>query len=345
MTIDLSRSKEKSDQIIEWVRGKGRILIVTHDNPDPDSLAAAYALKHLFLIKTGQEATIAFGGVIGRSENLEMVRELEIEAVPIGRVDLERYSVVCLVDTQPGTGNNSFPPERPVHVVIDHHPPRQSCERCRWVDVRDDYGAAATILYEYLTAQDVYVGTKMASILYYAIRSETQELGREWDRADREAYMQLFPLVNNRILFRITHPKSPPEYFLSFSDAIANSRLYKDILVFNLYDIDNPDMVAEMADFLLRMEGIEIVLGMGRYDEMEILSLRTSSDKFDAGETMKKVVNGMGSAGGHMMTAGGQIRPMRAGVTAQRKLETSLTRRLQEVMGRRPVRGRRLAPS
>lgn len=345
MTIDLSRSKEKSDQIIEWVRGKGRILIVTHDNPDPDSLAAAYALKHLFLIKTGQEATIAFGGVIGRSENLEMVRELEIEAVPIGRVDLERYSVVCLVDTQPGTGNNSFPPERPVHVVIDHHSPRQSCERCRWVDVRDDYGAAATILYEYLTAQDVYVGTKMASILYYAIRSETQELGREWDRADREAYMQLFPLVNNRILFRITHPKSPPEYFLSFSDAIENSRLYKDILVFNLYDIDNPDMVAEMADFLLRMEGIEIVLGMGRYDEMEILSLRTSSDKFDAGETMKKVVNGMGSAGGHMMTAGGQIRPMRAGVTAQRKLETSLTRRLQEVMGRRPVRGRRLAPS
>jgi nanoRNase/pAp phosphatase (c-di-AMP/oligoRNAs hydrolase) len=345
MPIDLSRSKVKSDQLIEWVRGKGRILIVTHDNPDPDSLASAYALKHLFLIKTGQEATIAFGGVIGRSENREMVRELEIEAVPIRRVDLDRYSVVCLVDTQPGTGNNSFPLDRPVHIVIDHHPPRLSCESCRWVDVRDDYGASATILYEYLAAQDIYLGTKMATILYYALRSETQELGREWDRADRDAYVQLFPLVNNRILFRITHPKSPPEYFRSFSHAIDNARIYKDLLVFNLYDIDNPDMVAEMADFLLRMEGIEIVLGMGRYNEVEILSLRTTSHNLDAGETMKKVVAGMGSAGGHLMTAGGQVRPMRAGVVAQRKLETTLTRRLLEASGRKPVRARKLAPS
>jgi nanoRNase/pAp phosphatase (c-di-AMP/oligoRNAs hydrolase) len=194
------------------------------------------------------------------------------------------------------------------------------------VDERDDYGATATSLYEYLTAQDVYLGTKMATILYYAIRSETQELGREWDRADREAYVQLFLLVNNRILFRITHPKSPPEYFRSFNHAIENARIYKDLLVFNLYNIDNPDMVAEMADFLLRMEGIEIVLGMGHYNEVEILSLRTSSDNLDAGETMQKVLAGMGSAGGHIMTAGGRSgQCKRRG--AQRK---TLTRRLLE---------------
>ena len=33
------------NQLIDWVRGKGRILIVTHDNPDPDALAAAVALR------------------------------------------------------------------------------------------------------------------------------------------------------------------------------------------------------------------------------------------------------------------------------------------------------------
>lgn len=343
--MELEKSKDLSERLIDWVRGKGRVLIVAHDNPDPDSLAAAFALRHLLLIKTGQEATVAFGGVIGRSENQAMVRELEIGAVHLDSVDLDQFPVVCMVDTQPGTGNNSFPAGRPVHVVIDHHPPRPVCEGCRWVDVREDYGACATILFEYLSAQEVYLSTKLATTLYYAIKSETQELGREWHRADREAYLQLFPLVNNRILFRITHPKSPREYFFSFNKAIENARTYDNLLVFNLFDIDNPDMVAEMADFLLRMEGIETVLGLGRYGEKEILSLRTLSDKIVAGAIIQQMLDELGTAGGHGMTAGGQVEPMQGGAAVQRELERTLTRRLLELLGQPPQRGRKLIPS
>lgn len=345
MPIDLSRSRERAGQLVEWVRGKGRILIVAHDNPDPDSLAAAFALKHLFLMKTGQEATIAFGGVIGRGENRIMVSELEIAAVVIDTLDLGEYEVVCMVDTQPGTGNNSYPPELPVHVVIDHHPLRVSCQGCRWVDVRDDYGASATILFEYLLSQDVYLSTKLATILLYAIKSETQDLGREWHRADREAYLHLVPLANNRILFKITHPESPREYFGSYSRAIKNARTYENVLVFNLYEIGNPDIVAEMADFLLRVEGIDVVLGMGHYREMEILSLRTLSEKVVAGEVMQQVVDGLGTAGGHGMTAGGQVRLLQGAVALQRELEATLTRRLLETLGMKPIRGKKLIPS
>jgi nanoRNase/pAp phosphatase (c-di-AMP/oligoRNAs hydrolase) len=345
MPIDLERSRERAGQLVEWVRGKGRILIVAHDNPDPDSLAAAFALRHLFLVKTGQEATIAFGGIIGRGENRLMVRELEIDAVAIDTLDLDEFEVVCLVDTQPGTGNNSYPVELPVHMVIDHHPTRISCQNCRWVDVREEYGACATILFEYLLSQDVYLSTKLATILFYAIKSETQDLGREWHRADREAYLHLVPLVNNRILFKITHPESPREYFSSYNRAIKNARIYENVLVFNLYEIDHPDIVAEMADFLLRVEGIETVLGMGHYRETEILSLRTLSQSVVAGDVMQQVVDGLGTAGGHGMSAGGQVRPLQGGATVQRELETSLTRRLLETLGMKPIRGRKLIPS
>jgi nanoRNase/pAp phosphatase (c-di-AMP/oligoRNAs hydrolase) len=345
MTEEEDRSKEFSDALIEWVRGKGKILIVVHDNPDPDALAAAFALKHLFLVKTGQEAVIGFGGLIGRSENQVMVKELEIDVVPIASLDLDQFNVVCMVDTQPETGNNSFPAGRPVHLVIDHHPPRPSCQGCRWVDVREDYGASATILYEYLQAQEVYVATKMATILYYAIRSETQELGREWSRADRATYIKLFPLVNNRILYRITHPKSPRKYFFSFHQALENSRTYDGLLVFNLYAIDNPDMVAEMADFLLRMEGIETVMGMGNFNGKEILSMRTSNQNVVAGEIMRQVLDGLGTAGGHGMTAGGQIDPMQGNEALQRELEGTLTQRLQKTLETKPTRGKKLIPS
>jgi len=223
MGIDLNRSRLPAEALVEWVRGKGRVLIVAHDNPDPDSLAAAYALRHLFLLKTGQDATIAFGGLIGRGENRAMVRELEIDAVPIETVDLDEFAVVCMVDTQPGTGNNSYPADRPVHVVIDHHSLRSSCQACRWVDVREGYGACATILFEYLLAQEVYLSTKLATILFYAIKSETQDLGREWSRADREAYLHLVPLVNNRILFKITHPESRRNSSLGENERNKNS--------------------------------------------------------------------------------------------------------------------------
>jgi len=345
MALELTRSKEFSDRLIDWVRGKGKILIVAHDNPDPDSLAAAVALKHLFLQKTGQDATITYGGIIGRGENQAMARLLEINAVPVDQIDFELYQVVCMVDTQPGTGNNSFPEDRPVHVVIDHHPPRSICTTCRWTDIREHYGASATILLEYLLAQEVSFGTKLASILFYAIKSETQDLGRDWIRADRDAYLHLLPLANNRILYKITHPKVPRDYFHSYNRAIENSKIYEDVLVFNLFGVDNPDIVAEMADFLLRVEGIEIVLGLGNYNNEEIISLRTSSSELNAGEIILAVVGELGTAGGHHMTAGGQIRPMAANGALQRELEATLTRRLQAFLNRQPSRGKALIQS
>ncbi|BCR05587.1 DHH family phosphoesterase [Desulfuromonas versatilis] len=342
MPTDLTWSSEFSEKFIEWMRGKGRVLIVAHDNPDPDSLASAMALKHLVLVKTGQEATIAFGGVIGRGENRVMVEKLEIQAVPLDTLDLNQYKVVCMVDTQPGTGNNSFPAERDVHLVIDHHQARDICRTCRWTDIREDYGASATILFEYLQAQKVSISTRLATILFYAIKSETQDLGRDWCRADREAYLHLLPLVNNHILFEIIHPPVPRDYFLYFCKAISNARTYGDVLVFNLYDIDNPDMVAEMADFLLRADDIRVVLGMARFHGTGILSFRTLSHRIHAGDVMRTVVDGLGTAGGHGMIAGGQIPGEEGSLSAQRALEKDLTRRLLKVLGRPLTRARRL---
>jgi nanoRNase/pAp phosphatase (c-di-AMP/oligoRNAs hydrolase) len=345
MAVDLTASREFSSQVLAWMRGKGRILIVAHDNPDPDALASALALHHLILKVLGQSATLTFGGVIGRGENRTMVRELGIEAVPLENLDLGQFGVVCMVDTQPEAGNTSFPAGRDVHVVIDHHPPRDVCQRCRWVDIREGYGATATIIFEYLLAQEVTFGTRLATSLFYAIKSETQDLGREGGKADRDAYMHLLPLANIRILFAITHPKVPRDYFHAFNKAIENARSYGQLLVFNLYRIDHPDMVAEMADFLMRAEGVAVVLGMGHYEDKEILSLRTLSEEIVAGEIMRVLVDGLGTAGGHGMTAGGQIRPMAASRAAQHRLEVTLTRRLLDLLGYPQSRGKKLVPA
>ncbi len=342
---NISHSKEFSTGIIEWLRGKGTILIVTHDHPDPDSLAAACALQHLIHVKTGQQATIAFGGVIGRSENLAMVRQLEIRAVPLESLDLDSFNAVCMVDTQPETGNNSFPRERRIDLVIDHHQLKESTQACRWVDVRPEYGASASILFEYLQAQQVKIATKLATILFYAIKSETEDLGRDWTRSDREAYLRLMPLCNNRILHEITRPKVSRGYFKYFQTGLKNARIYGNALIFNLYLIDHPEIVAEIADFLMRVDGVEIVLGIGCYHKEGVLSMRTSHLETHAGILMQTIVKGLGTGGGHSMTAGAQIRQLPSDAAALAELEDKLVRRLLAALEREETVAEDLVPN
>ena len=334
ISCNLSHSEEFSTGLIEWLRGKGAILIVTHDHPDPDALATAFALQHLIMVRTGQDATIAFGGVIGRRENLVMVKQLEIKAKSIAGLDLDAFNAVCMVDTQPGTGNNSYPTDRRVDLVIDHHQIKEQTQSCRWVDVRPEYGASASILFEYLQAQEVKIATKLATILFYAIKSETEDLGRDWTRSDRDAYLKLMPLCNNRILHEITRPQSSRVYFKYFNSGLNNAKIYGNTLVFTLYDIDHPEIVAEIADFLMRVEGVGIVLGLGCYHGEGVLSMRTSHLETHAGVLMQKIIKGLGTGGGHSMTAGAQVHLDATDHAALSELESELVRRLLKALGR-----------
>jgi nanoRNase/pAp phosphatase (c-di-AMP/oligoRNAs hydrolase) len=340
--ISLERSKTFSEGILAWVRSKGKILIIIHDNPDPDSLAAAMALRHLFVMKLNSDAVIAFSGTIGRSENIAMAKELEILLTPLSVVDLDEFKVVCMLDTQPGTGNNSFPPDRKVDIVIDHHPIRETSKACRWADIREEYGVTATILYEYLIAQDIYIGTKMATALFYAIKSETQDLGREASRPDRDAYLRLFPLTNKKLLFEIGHPKLPVEHFLTIHKALEHTKIYESVLVVNLMDVVFPEVVAEIADFLIRLEGIETVLSIGHYNDEVILSMRTTSHYLNAGEVIKELVAGRGSAGGHGMTAGGKLDNVPFNHATLQEVEDLLTKKLLSALSIRYMPPHRL---
>ncbi|WP_281276744.1 DHH family phosphoesterase [Geomonas terrae] len=320
-----------TDSMLTWVSGRGRILIVVHDNPDPDSLASAMALRHLFAVRLNREAVIAFSGMIGRSENLAMAKLLQIPLTPFPLIDLKAFQVICLLDTQPGTGNNSLPPEVRADIVIDHHPMRDYSTSCRWVDIRPHYGTTATILYEYLKVQGVSLGTKLATALFYAIKSETQDLGREATRPDRDAYLVLFPLANKTLLNSITRPNLPREYFIALHSALEHAQLYGDVLVASLDGVLFPEVVSELADLLVRLEGTETVLCLGHYSNELVLSIRTTSEEINAGELIRKLVAGIGTAGGHGMMAGGKVDDVTSARVAE--LERELTRRFLNELG------------
>jgi len=335
-------SKEITDAFLDWMRGKGKGLIIIHDHPDPDCLASAMALRHLLTMKLNRDAVIVFSGVISRSENIAMARELEINLTLLENVNFDDYSMICMLDTQPGTGNNSLPPDVTVDLVIDHHPIRESTRECRWVDIREEYGTTATILYEYLMAQDVSIGTKLATALFYAIKSETQDLGREAGKADRNAYLNLFPLTNKKLLYEITHPKLPQSHFRDMHKALKNAVTYANLLVITMGEISTPEVVSEMADYLVRLEGVDVAMSMGQYNSTLILSMRTTRHDLNAGEIMRKLVAGQGTAGGHGMTAGGRIYLASASHYVFHRLEEGLTQQLLNDLGIPLCEGRSL---
>jgi rubrerythrin len=130
--------------------GTGTCLVLTHDNPDPDALAAALGLRDLLAAETALDLTIGFGGGIGRAENRAMVKWLGLPLTPIRPTELARFDHIALVDSQPCAGNTMVADGFSVDIVVDHHPRRTWSPVSPWTDVRQGAGSTASIVYTYL---------------------------------------------------------------------------------------------------------------------------------------------------------------------------------------------------
>jgi nanoRNase/pAp phosphatase (c-di-AMP/oligoRNAs hydrolase) len=295
------------DGALKRLEGAGPVLILTHDNPDPDSMAAAWALATLLQGQISVPSTIGMGGIIGRAENRAMVETLALPVTPIEKIDLKGHPLTALVDTQPGTGNNSLPAGRNVDIVIDHHPPRPESANAAWCDIQPGLGASSTIAYGYLRRRGVSISPPLATALLYAIKTETRDLGREATELELEAYVDLIGRADQNALHRIASPKVGPERFAALDRALHRATLYGDLCVANLGALDYPDLVAEIADLLLPLRAAHWVMCVGRHAGRAVLSVRTDVPDARCGSLMRKVVGSEGSSGGHGQTAGGRL--------------------------------------
>src|SRR6476620_2049496 len=106
----ISMMTGRIERLLGALRDKRSLLILTHDNPDPDSIASALGLQLLLNEELPKlKVDIAYGGYIGRAENRAMIRLLKIDLLHASRIDWSDYDATGLVDTQPGSKNHSLP--------------------------------------------------------------------------------------------------------------------------------------------------------------------------------------------------------------------------------------------
>ena len=120
--LDRACQRARAERVREHFAGAERVLILMQDDPDPDAIASAMALKAL-LGRSRVSAPICTFGTITRPENVAMCRILDDRGAGDQRPGAGLSSIASpMVDVQP-----SFLEERfaDVDLVIDHHPIEQ----------------------------------------------------------------------------------------------------------------------------------------------------------------------------------------------------------------------------
>ena len=302
------RSERNLSQVLQICGRPGRVLILMQDHPDPDALASAKALRKIVNVRLGKRPVIAYGGACGRAENRVMMDLLRIGARRISPDQLDKFRTICLVDTQPMTGNNILFASRIPEIVIDHHIlPTRRLWTAEFSDVRPEYGACATILYEYVRAAGIKINPNLYTALFYGIQSDTQDLSRESCPADQRAYLELFSMADKRKLAEIRRAPVDTRYFQALQDSLSNCVVSGKTAISFIRGGKTPETIAEVAELLLRLKGVRSSVCYGLCGDYIHLSARAIDARGHVDRRMRRVVARIGTGGGHHTMAGGQV--------------------------------------
>ncbi len=283
---------EKLRRLQSQFSGDDQVLILI--NADPDAIASAMALKRLLWRKVAG-VTVANTNVITRPDNLTMIRLLGVSLVFIDDLDLGRFSRLALVDSQPN--HNPAFSALTFQVILDHHP--DTGIKAPFVDIRPRYGATATMMTEYLRAAKIKPSTKLATGLYYAVKTDTDDFRRQAALEDVRAFQYLFRHANIHMARKIEQSDLKVEFLKYFKRAFNQMRIRKGRVFVHLGPVANPDICVLVADFFMRVATIGWSIVSGTCDKKLIVVFRNDGIRKNAGNVAKKSFGTLGSAGGH----------------------------------------------
>ncbi len=316
--------------------GKGKLGIVVHNNPDPDAISGAMALKEI--AKTvGVYSEIIYNGLIGHQENKAFVNLLDIDIERMEEYDPSKFSNLALFESAIPGVNNFLPSDAKVNIIIDHHPVAITEVKADFIDIQPEIGASATIMTTYIKELGMKVNSELATALLYGIRVDTHEFKKNTTQADLNAAAFLYPLVDHEILSQIEMPSMSTETLDILGHAIKNRQVTGSYLISNVGSVRDRDALPQAADYLLNLEGVTTTIIFGLTEDTIHLSGRSKDVRVNVGEVMREAF-GEEHGGGHATSAGAQI-PL--GVfsgtkdkhTLMKLVEEAIIKKLLDVIG------------
>jgi nanoRNase/pAp phosphatase (c-di-AMP/oligoRNAs hydrolase) len=283
-----------------------RVLVLLHNEPDPDALASGLALRNV-LRRTRQTCIIAALEGVTRPENVRMVNLLDLHVETITPAQVSEYERVAMVDVQPHYFAGVIDK---VDLVIDHHP-EQPGYTAVFKDIRADYGSTSTILTEHLRAVDANISERTATALLYAIKSDTLFFNRQANRVDIDAFSYLYPLADAALIRKMEGAEITMERLEYVVKAKQYGRMVEQVFCAFLGTTPREDFIPYVADFYLQLENVKWTIVVGIVNDSLIMSVRNLGYSRNAGEFVRKYFADIGSAGGHRAMAKAVV-PLRA---------------------------------
>jgi len=278
-----------------------RLLILI--DADPDSLASAWALKRL-LVRRLSNITISHIRPITRPQNERMVRLLSIPSVSYDQVEPRKFNRKAIVDSQPAHHPNFT--GHTYDLIIDHHPYLED-SKATVVDIRSHYGATASMMTEYLRAARIKPSLKLATALYYAIKTDTNNFERPAIEADVRAFHYLFAFTRKPLVRRLEFAELTLKMLDYFQAGLKRYRRRGNRLYTFLGQVPTPDIMVILADFFLRVEEIGWTIVGGIYEDKLVVIFRNDGLGKNAGRLASKAFGKLGSAGGHAASARAEV--------------------------------------
>jgi len=308
LLIEFSRSltRLRVQQYQRFFTDAAHVLILLHNDPDPDAMASGLALRNV-LRRTKQTAVIAAQQGVTRPENIRMANLLDIQVESITPSQLPAFDRIAMVDVQPHYFGEAY---HRVDLVIDHHP-EQPGYSAVFKDIRPNYGSTSTILTEHLRAVDANISERTATAMLYAIKSDTLFFNRQANRVDLEAFSYLYPLADAAMIRKMEGAEITLERLDYVLRARQNSRMVEQVFCSTIGVSPREDFIPYVADFYLQLEDVKWTIVAGIVNDSLIMSVRNLGYSRNAGEFVRKYFADIGSAGGHRAMAKAVV-PLRA---------------------------------
>lgn len=270
-------------------QAKGKhLLIALRGHPDPDGIASALAQAHIAQRLGVGKTTIGYCHELSHRENRALVKLLNVELKKMKNVtDVDKVDFLGLVDAHDVDPELSGVDNIETLTIVDHHrahaPPR-----ARFVDMRNDVGATATIFVEYLTelfpmSPDQDDDRRVATALMHGLATDTDDftLARA---TDFRAAAQLADVCDRDLLQDLSRRLIAPSAMDVIARALAALVVRRNFAMAGVGFVaeSERDTIAQAADFLIRREDIDTVVVYGIVNDRFIEgSLRTHSPSVD----------------------------------------------------------------
>jgi len=296
-------------ELVSVIDKDRKLYVQMHRPPDPDCIASAVVLSDM-LKNEGFKPQVVYSGSISKPETNELIDNLNIKLV---RVDsdsnknlVKSDDQIIVVDCQ--KGNSNVAPLIGEYIAcIDHHPELVENEY-KYKDIRSDFGACSSMIYEYAVEASYEISPEQAALLIYGIRIDTDDLSRRKYMLDIDIFSALYKLANLNILSSIGRNSIRPEDISTTIIAYDNLTIKGNVAYSFAGDDKAKESLAELADKLISLSGVSFVVVYSKCFNGYSFSIRSQTFQLNAGMVAKYAFSLVGGdGGGHKYMAGGLV--------------------------------------